>query len=775
MTELYLPDTEGDGRPKSLRRKRRNSANASPNSRSNSRTVTSRPHGISTPPATPKRSKKRVRFSDPGPSIDVELESSGLTPFVQRTSLSTPTSKRRQSTPAILYRSPQHAPRSGVIQFESLKTQILEDRSIRRLRRNGLSEEQIKIEWDKKQAARTHVKEIERLKSELKESNLKLLKARDELDLVTQTGSEPGEPLITTSSLTSQIEEQERQIKRLKAALQEKESETANDPDWTLAARDPFNFDDDDDMMTMNYDQDFRESTMNEELMTTPTRLRTSFPSPPSTLPNTPSRVASTSSASTQASLPVPDPEKDVLKNQLESLQSEISKLASKIALHEDNQSRLTVKLSEFLTTDESHDHSSLDSALDTVLTQLALSQSRAVEQSNEFWALGNEITKLGFAAGSSPQEMVAAIASQFRQARLELEYITPGEVIEGFENEKLLEMLVSRVRNLNQRVKEGDEKIDQYHEQEASLRQQLNTRIDAMQDVQNDLSIARTIIGELKQEGSDKDISNKRLKAALQTYRVEVRGLEKLIERMDKEKHQAEEKHKSVVTDVESKLQTEILRHDTTSADTEGKNILIEELERRLNAALQAQEDAQKQMDALIAENDAAIQQLERSGKEREKAHGDALALRDARVSELRVEIGRLNDELKAAYSESLTLRTEKRHLEGQLVEAKAEAAEAKVEAAKAKVEAEAKLQGAREHIELLLHTDADSSIGRASVPGDAVTEPQPIIRRGKYFDGSLARRRSSRVKRRSYDSGLGFLEEEGDSEDTRMEATEA
>lgn len=761
MTELYLPDIEGDVRPKSLRRKRRNSVNASPNSRSNSRTVISRPHGISTPPATPKRSKKRVRFSDPGPSINVELESSGLTPFVQRTCLSTPTSKRRQSTPAILCRTPQHAPRSGVIQFESLKTQILEDRSIRRLRRNGLSEEQIKIEWDKKQAARTYVKEIERLKSELKERDLKLLKARDELDLVTQTGSESGEPLITTSSLTSQIEEQEQQIERLKAALQEKESEAANDPDWTLAARDPFNFDDDDDVMTMNYDQDFRESTMNEELMTTPTRLRTSFPSPPSTIPNTPSRVASTSSAGTQASLPVPDPEKDVLKNQLESLQSEISKLASKIALHEDNQSRLTGKLSEFLTTDESHDHSSLDSALDTVLTQLALSQSRAVEQSNEFWALGNEITKLGFAAGSSPHEIVAAIASQFRQARLELEYITPGEVVEGFENEKLLEMLVSRVRNLNQRVKEGNEKIDQYHEQEVSLRQQLNTRIDAMQDVQNDLSIARTIIGELKQEGSDKDISNKRLKAALQTYRVEVRGLEKLIEKMDKEKHQAEEKHKSVVTDVESKLQTEILRHDTTRADTEGKNILIEELERRLNAALQAQEDAQKQMDALIAENDAAIQQLERSGKEREKAHGDALALRDARVSELRVEIGRLNDELKAAYLESLTLRTEKRHLQGQLVEAK--------------VEAEAKLQGAREHIDNLLHTDADRSIGRASVPGEVATEPQPLIRRGKYFDGSLARRRSSRVKRRSYDSGLGFLEEEGDSEDTRMEATEA
>jgi chromosome segregation ATPase len=767
MARLQVPSMEGDERPISLRRKRQCSVDDSPHSRSNSGTGASRAHGMSTPPATPKRVKKRVRFSDPGPSAHFESESSGLTPFVQRTSISTPRSKRRHSTPAAVRRSPHHVPPSGEIQFESLRTQILEDRAIRRLRRNGLSEELIKIEWDKKHAAKGRIREVERLRSELKEKDVALKMVKDKLSLASQTRSESGEFLATFSSLTSQIQEQERQIEELKAALQEKESEASRDPDWTLAARDPFDFDDEHDMMTTNYDQDFRESSMNDELLTTPTRLQTSFPSPPSTIPNTPSRVVSTSSAGTQASLPIPDPEKVALRSQLESLRSEISKLTSKIALHEDNQSRLTGKLSGFLSTDESHDHSSLDSALDTVLTQLALSQSRALEQSSAFSALGSEITKLGFAPGASLDDMVAAIASQFRQARLELEYITPGEVVEGFDNEKLLEMLVSRVRDLNQRVKEGDEKVDQYHEQEVSLRQQLNTRIDVMQDMQSDLSLAKNIIGELKQEISDKDVSNKRLQTALQTYRDEVRGLEKLIERMDKEKQQGEEKFTAMAKDVENKLQTELLRHDTTRADAEGKTMLIEELERRLNAALQAQEDAQKQIDALIAENDTAVQKLERSGKEREKVHGNALALRDARVSELRVEIGSLNDALKAAYSNILTLGTENRLLKRQVEEARAGQALLQ--------DVCAQMDQMREPIARFLDTGAESTDRQASAPGIDPAEPQPILSSGKYFDGSLARRRSSRTKRR-YDSGVGLLEEdeEGGSEDTNTENVE-
>ena len=650
------------------------------------------------------------------------------------------------------------------------------------MRRRGLSEELIKVEWDKKHAAKNREREVERLRNELEERDSDLLKLRDELDLANQIGSD-------SADLSIKFQEYEQQIAELKAALQDKMSETERDPDWTLAAQDPFNFDDDDDMMITNYDQDFRESTMNDELITTPTRLQTSFPSPPSTIPNTPSiRFVTTSSAGTQASLPVLDLEKDALKTQLESLQSEISKLTSKLALHDDNQSRLSGKLSEFLPTDASHDHSALDSALDSVLTKLALSQSQALEQSTAFSALGSEITNLGFSPGSSPDKIIAAIAAQFRQARLELEYITPGEQAEGFENEKLLEMLVSRIRILNQRVKEGDDKIDQYHEQEVSLRQQLSTRIDALQDVQGDLSLARSIIEELKQEVSDKELGNKRLQAALKSYRDEVRGLEKLVEKMDKEKSQAERTMKDKMKDVENKLQTEILRHDSTNADAEGKNMLIAELERRLNAALHAQEEVEKQMGALVAEKDAAIQKLESSGTDREKAHGNALALRDARVSEIREEIDRLNEALQVAYSNNLTLGGKNRRLKDQNRRLKDQVEDEKISGQAILQDAIAQAAMMSEQINRILQTGIQSAATQASATGQDETDsspakeslmgPQAVVRRGRYFDAALARRRSSRVKRRRYDSGLDFLEEEEEEEgdgDTNMEAVEA
>jgi hypothetical protein len=634
--------------------------------------------------------------------------------------------------------------------------QVLEDRAIRRLKRRGLSEEINKISWEKKCEAKSSKREIERLKQELEEKDLEMQSMRDKSSCPSQMDVESGVPLATNATFRAKFHELEQQVIELEATLREKETAAMEDTNWTMAARDPFNFDEDDDMMITNYDQDF---TMNDELMTTPTRLNTSFPSPPSTMPNTPCKLTSTISAGTQATLPIPDPEKDALKSQLESLQSEMSQLTSKIALHEDDQSRLAGKLAEFLPVNESHDHSSLDSALDAVLTQLALSQSHALEQSHAFSALGSEITTLGFSPGSSPDDMIAAIAAQFRQARLDLEYLTPGEVVEAFENEKLLEMLISRIRILVKRTKEGDDKIDQYHEQEISLRQQLNARVDALQDVQKELSVANSVADGLRSQVSEREVSNERLQRALQSYRDEVSGLEKLIERMDKEERLKQEILKSEVKEAGDRLETEILKHDTTRADAEGKDMIITELERRLHAAIQARAEVEEKMAVLATEKDCTIQQQESARLEREKGHGDALALRDARVSELRGEIGRLNEALKVAYSSSLNFERENATLKAQ------------VDAAK--ISAQVLLQRMRGVIDgfdqpgtepgaSTLEPDGENS------PVDASTA-QTVVRRGRFLDAGLARRGGKRKRR--YDSGLDFLEEEEGEEELSIE----
>ncbi|KAH7370135.1 hypothetical protein BKA65DRAFT_444933 [Rhexocercosporidium sp. MPI-PUGE-AT-0058] len=745
-----------DDRPIAVRRKRRSSVRLTSRSRSNSQSAPTHPHGIATPPQTPKRTKKKVRFSDPGLAIESDYASSGLTPFIRRTSLSTPKSKRRQSTPAKLWNRAGYEvePASGTLQFAPLR-QVLEGRVKRRIKRNGLSEEINIIEFDKRVEARGRKSEVEKLKSELALKDLEVQSMRDEQDIASQIEGESGGSITTNTTLSSKVQELEQEIRHLKEELSRREldSDTIDDRNnWTLAARDPYNYEDDNDMMITNYDEDFEDMTGNDELMTTPTRLNTSFLSPPSTMPNTPCKSVCSMSAGIQASLPIPDPENVELKSQLQSLQAEIAKLTSAVAFNEDNATRLAEKLSEFIPVNESRDHSTLDSALDTVLTQLALTQSQALEHSTAFSALSNEITNLGFAA-TNPDEALENIGKQFRQARLDLEYLTPGEVAEGFENEKLLGLLVSRVRVLVEKVKDRDESIDQYHEQEVLLRQQLNDRVSVMESMKNDLTHATTVVTSLREEVRERETDSERLRAALEGYRTEVSSLETLISRVENEARASEQGLRCEMEELQARLNNEVAQHDVTKTVNEGNEMLLPELERRLGAALEAAADMQSQLSSLTT------------------MHADMtaepLALRDAKVSELRGEIERVNEALKSAHATILSLRKENKE-----VRERAERGRFVVRDMLRQLgRAEEMGKGFVECDEVVGASAQrrSSSVGVSSSTPRA-TEGGGLVRKGGMFDASLARRSStgkSGKKRRRYDSGLGFLEE-GEEDET-------
>lgn len=735
-----------DDRPIAVRKQRRSSVGLNIQSRSSAQSAASiRQHGIHTPPATPKPVKKRVRFSDPGP--EPESGSSGLTPFIRRTSLSsTPTSKRRHSTPAKQRNRADinDSPISGTLQFAPLR-QVLDGRVKRRLRRNRLSEEVNLIEWEKRNAAKEKKSEIEELRKQLAAKDLEVQSMRDEQDIASQIEGENDGSVTTTTTLSVRVQEQEREIQSLKAELHRKEAETSDEHDWTMAARDPYDFDDDDDedndVMITSYDEDF--SRMDDEVMTTPTRLNASFPSPPSTMPNTPCKSVSSISAGVQASLPIPDPEKDILRTKLQALESEISKLNASKAFDDEHHSRLASKLSDFIPLDESRDHTTLDSALDTVLTQLALSQTHAQEQSHAFSALSTEISNLGFLA-SSPDEALSLIASQFRKARLDLEYLAPGENVEGFENSKLLEMLVARVRYLSERVVRLDEHIDQYHEEEVLLRQQLNARVSSMDEMRTEIQLTTSMVTNLREEVAEKETSNERLRGALQGYREEVRGLEVLIQRVEKEGKAREQVLTEQMSNMEDQLRSENLSHDLTKALNSSHEITILELERRLAAATQYSSQIQEQLsslstsrDEIVASTDSTIDELRTAGLEK-----------DAVIQQLRGEIEMVNHSLRVAQGTIEGLRGEKER--GQMC-----------------------VQGM---LEQMMRT---SEMALGFINGEGVGHDRgvgvenggeggvAVARHGGLFDGQAARRVSGgRGKRRRYDSGLGFLEEEDEGQ---------
>ena len=135
------------------------------------------------PPKTPTKSKKRVRFSDPGPEHSGSSLSTGLTPHLNRTSF-TPLAQepltprllaagtKRLSLPTQLSTSlpspslsPSPGAFSGEVQFAPLR-QVLDDRLKRRLRRNNLSCEINDIDEEKKSKTKLE-QEIQSLKNEL--------------------------------------------------------------------------------------------------------------------------------------------------------------------------------------------------------------------------------------------------------------------------------------------------------------------------------------------------------------------------------------------------------------------------------------------------------------------------------------------------------------------------------------------------------------------------------------------------------------------------------
>ncbi|CAD6455841.1 230eff8e-7313-458e-ad23-65b4b37efc87 [Sclerotinia trifoliorum] len=781
--------------PIALRRKRRSCNGGEILSRSNSQASALPSIEVSIPPpATPrsKRSKKRVRFSDPGPNL--LQSSSGLTPFFRKTSLSSAKSNRRHSAPVkrLLDRRQDNEPFCGELQFAPLR-QVLDGRVTRRMRRNGLSEETNKVEWEKKHEAKARKSEIFRLRKELEEKDYELQCIQDEHDVASQLGFEAGTSILPNATMVEKFQEMEKEIQELKEELSQKEERSDAHHDWQTGTRDPFDFDDDDHNMSVDGDHhtlnrhdddtgmvidssydDHKMMNFNGsfskpgDLLNTSTQHNISFPSPPATIADTSSQKPSFSSNSTQANFL--DPLNAKLEAQLFDLQSEIKSVSSALALNKDHEYRLFQKLSSYISSDQSHDNSTLDSALDSVLTTLTIAQAQVLENEASFNALSTEVTSLGFSA--DPETTIKIIVEQFRKARLELEYLTPGEVIEGFENDKLLSMLLDRLKNLAEKARKQDETIDQYHEQEVILRQQLTARIDALHDVQKELSAVSTAVSRMTKEVTENEISNSRLQNALNGYRSEVSGLENLVERIEKEHQAVEDGLKRGIHNLDDQLQREIFRANAFAVELEGKNMIVGELSTRLTAALSASTALQN----LLNEKEGQILLSDRRMSEQ-------LTERDERIEELQEELERttfiLKNTQKAVENlrqENSDLKTENEDLENCAEKLKGEVNREKKRGKKVVEGMRRQLAGIMDIGRGYVESDCDeSSETEAGELSRDLKVKAPVVRKGKYLDTGLARRKSSggvaasgKKKKRRYDSGLGFLEEEEEADET-------
>lgn len=679
----------------------------------------------------------------------------------------------------------------------------------RRIRRNGLSEEMNSIDAEKRQRDTEKKAELKRLRDQLAKKDEEIERLRDSTIM---------------SQDTDRILQLEQELESLRTALSEKaksEIDESDNEEWTLAAQDPFSDDYmDDEGFGDNSTDGFGDSSMADLACSTPSRAKVvmaGFPTPPSTspaIPTTPfcfqqktlvtpsshigvqtatpsshigvqvsnpsthvavqaanpsshvgvqaatssthaSVQATTSSthaavqASTQSShisvqAALPDPEKQALETKLNSVRQDLTKLTETLESHESLKARLSTKLHAALTSSSPSSSSSptenqegdIESHLNSVLQSLS-DRTAALQD------LNGSLCALGF-PGKDGGDVVSALGTAFRAARLELEYLAPGELTLPLSSHsaEVLDLVLERLRGLARKSREDDETIDEYHALEQSLRQQLGTRVEATDRLNAELARAGTALRERDDRAAETEVGLARLKGALADYGRDVAELEALVQRLEADGQATE-----------CALQVEV---DAARGET---------------AAVRA--DLEDQLE----EAHAQIQVLAEQLPALHRAHGRALAKRDARAAELRAEADQAAAALRLAQDTIRDLRVENASLAGRADDGKARAREV-VDALRMELE-----RVVRMSTEMLASTATPrkeyNNGGDEAAAAAAAVVASSLLSASRAMNGavmttgleeperSYLQQPAKQMRRRKYDSGLGFLDEIEDGDD--------
>ncbi|KAF4508065.1 hypothetical protein G6O67_004493 [Ophiocordyceps sinensis] len=334
---------------------------------------------------------------------------------------------------------------------------------------------------------------------------------------------------------------------------------------------------------------------------------------------------------------------------------------------------------------------------------------------------------------------MVTALAAGFRAARLELEYLTPGELVLPLSSHgaQVLDLLLSRLRVLAKEVQEDEATIDEYHEIEQSLRKQLDARVSVIEGLKLEMYKAEGIFSEKNAMIKELRVGNQRLNGAVAGYTRDIAELEKLIERMEQ--------------DAQAIKGTNQARQQSDRQTLAAKEASIAELEEKL-------QDAMRRTTSLQLEISNAQDSSTRHVVALNKQHGAALALRDARVLELRYEVERVNDSLKAAHDVIRELRVDKGHAEAQL---RGDGQKAKAAMGAIKDELQRVLHMSQSFLDEAPEAegcsgDAAAGYGDAADQAPSAAAPRPVVRPGGFLAAPPVRRGSRKMPGRC-DSGTG------------------
>ncbi|KAL2813546.1 hypothetical protein BJX63DRAFT_431891 [Aspergillus granulosus] len=628
-------------------------------------------HFDARPCETPRHSRKKVRFSDPGPGTQNFPDySTGLTPALCRTSFEesedsnalqrTPSrGSRRRSTP--LPRSRRitdsqlpldNQPAERVLHFTPLR-QLLDPRTQRRIRRFGLSNEITNIERDKRAAAQ-YEKSIDLLLRERDSLRRELESAKkSKTDPESQSASDDGQWMAPEDRIQHLEDGNDRLRTQLSSSsvshiphYQRSESDSSVD---TIIINDS-GFEGE--TLFMSDSPDIRGADV-PYCITDDISLLS---------PNT-----SAVDASVQTSQPTQNlaPEFESLSRDLEAAKKE------KRALFEACRSQLNLLNGSPLGRHLRQASPPLD-FLDDILPSLTQTLARASDATHILNTIQDELSSLGF-HGEDAVGRVAELRNQFRAARLRLERAVPGETADAglHDGESTLSALVKRVEVL---VKELGEERKRHHgsvDRERALRGQFDTLLVRYEDASNkiqtleesiassagDMLHTRMRMQELEREAQDQVVGIDRLNAALSKYHDEVKSLETLVTQLEDEKVQRAEKHAQHLSELELKVADEVKARRAADSAIAERERQIRELEEVIEQNRTRVCDLTAKVEIIEQERNQAAESLKQATAD----HEHEVGLMNVRVSEL-------NTALEMAKMEAEKLRLSNSGLEEQL-----------------------------------------------------------------------------------------------------------
>ncbi|KAK5209945.1 hypothetical protein LTR47_002836 [Exophiala xenobiotica] len=567
------------------RRSKRKSSAISP-----AKPATSTTHFQTTTPSK-KRQQKRLRFSD-----SVLLEgSTGLTPAVGKASLKTP-KPRRSSTPAIT-RHGDH----DEIQFTPLR-QALTPRTVRQIRRHGLSDEMNHIYADQKAN-----KELRR-QLELKNEEIAKLKAEAQ----------------QRDDFPASLSNSQKRIDEVQAEIDQLNQSFSSDLQGSSSPR---NYDDD-----CGFQIYVDDATADE------------FPA----------------------------------SNGLDAVESDLeSARQAKQSLFRSSQGSFSSIIHfEDSPVRPSNRHSQVPSPpqnYELLSKQLQATTNRAEEAEVALKALDLEIQSLGFPAnGDDANDCIWNIKNHFREMRIKLERLVPGETVTSFDNAKLMPEILAKLKMVGERARDREAELRSMREQQRCLKgnfdhaivtaEKANSRVKELEDAidtnAEEMLEIRMRAQAWERESKEHEENNQLLIAAIEKYRAEVKKLERLITEVEEEQAARLQEVRTATTaeftqqlsDMDAKVAAETRGRQAAEESAVDRLGKINELESSLlTARQQADEQLAKLEEQLKASKHSHTEQLNTF----KCSHAEQLAAHEEEVGGFNSRIAGLSTALASANAE--------------------------------------------------------------------------------------------------------------------------